>query len=341
MATNKTMRKAASHVKRDPMLTYESVEFEFESGYEKYLKEGKRVLVFCNKRDKNVENNDLFKYFEDRQKTDKFTLIEMFYQAENDTELGVAGKATWGYFGNRCVIKTVEANGNTSTEIRFSKTSELGYRLDVFNEVLKTVDFVICNPQGCQWDDVFNIISKSGKNYALWGHQQKILVDSVRMECMKGNVWGGNTHNKPLNFYRPENDSVKKTPAFSVFTNCDVNVTKRKLFTPTKYSHSLISNGEMYKYDNSPEMFNVDRTKNIPCDFEGKLLVPISSIFALDRKFFNFCGNVNGKVKDEGIGQYALEKMLGKTKSGVLMEVTLGVKNCKIAASRCVIERKK
>lgn len=340
MATNKTMRHASKKVKCDPLITYDWVKYEFESGWENYFKQNTKILTFCNKRDKNVEKNDLFKYFEDRQKKDKFTLIEVFYQPEDEAECGIGGLLEWGYFGYRYIIKTIHPDNSITKEVKFSDSNK-HYRVDSLLEVINDVDLVVCNPMGYDWDVVYSIVVDSGKKYAIWGHQQKILNDSPRVQLMQGKVWGGNTHNRTMTFYYPDEGIIKRTPGFSVFTNCDITLTKRTPFVPTKLSEKLIKEGLMYHYDNSPIMYNVDETSNIPCDFDGDLLIPVSGLFTLDKNFYTFKGNVNGKMKNEAIGQYVLDKMGGVNKSGNFMEVTLPIINGKIKASRSIITRKK
>lgn len=338
MATNKSMRRAAGKVNYDLIITYSWVKYEFDEGYENYITKDKKICVFSNKRDKNIESNDLFKYFEDRQKVDGFTLIEVFYQAEDESQLGVQGMLKWGYFGNRCVIKTIHPNGEISKEVRYG-TTDKEYRLDVFEDVIKDVDFVICNPPGTYWDKTYKMISKSGKLFSIWGHQQKILNDAPRIDCMHKKVWGGNTHNKGIEFFVSDTNSYETKPGFSVYTNCEINLKKRELFNPFVTSEEMKDNGLMYKFDNSPVIYNVDEYNNIPKDFRGILSVPVSNVFMLDKNQYNFIGNVNGKRKNEKIGQFCFERMLGINHKGAVQSVTLGVKDGKVCASRSLIEK--
>lgn len=316
MASIHTARKAHGMADSERFLPYSWAKYELEKGYEDYLTKGKMIHCFCHKK---TGHNELFNELIELQKDKGFELVLSYYKNDDSPD--------W-------VIERVSASGKRDKESIEGNEYDLA-RLDPFDRI--EADICIGNPEAHVFNQYFNVIGECYPNYALWGHQQKILLDSVRLASIKGEVWGGNTHNKNIPFIKYDG-TTKTLAGWSVFTNCHVNVCKRDFFTPKKNLEDVMASGKMYLYDNSTSLYNVDYTRDIPRDFKGKLSMPVSSLFYLNPLRVKHIGNINNKNVDESVGLLGFNKMVGMKKNGGVQEVTLGVKDGKICASRVVVE---
>lgn len=318
MASIHTARKAHGKANSEFFLPYSWAKYELEKGYEDYLTKGKVIHCFCHKK---TGHNELFDELIELQQEKGFDLILSYYKNDDTPDY---------------VVERIHADGQRVEEIIEGNEFDIA-RLDPFDAI--EADLCIGNPEAHVFEQHFNVISQCYPNYVLWGHNHKILCDDVRMASMRGEVWGGNTHNKTIPFIDWEgNADSKGKGGWSVYTNCNVHICKRKFITPKKSIEEVMKSGKMYLYDNSTSLYNVDDTRNIPRDYKGKLAIPVSGLFYLNPLFVKHLGNINNKKINEEIGQFGFNKVLAKKKNGGLQEVTLGVKNGKICASRVVIE---
>lgn len=316
MASIHTARKAHGKADSERFLPYSWAKYELEKGYEDYLTKGKVIHCFCHKK---TGHNELFEELIELQQERGFELILSYYKNDDTPD--------W-------VIVKIHSDGERVEEI--VNGNEFDYaRLDPFDMI--EADLCVGNPEGHVFEQYFHVINQCYSNFVLWGHQQKILCDSVRLASMNGEVWGGNTHNKNIPFVNYKGET-KVLAGWSVFTNCNVNICKRDFFNPKKSLEEVMKSGKMYLYDNSTSLYNVDYTRDIPCDYKGKLSIPVSGLFYLNPLHVKHLGNINNKNIDEEAGLLGFDRMLAKKKNGGLQEVTLGVKNGKICASRVVVE---
>ena len=316
MATIHKARKAHSKANSEFFLPYSWVKYELEKGYEDYLTKGKVIHCFCHKK---TGHNELFDELIELQQEKGFDLILTYYKNDDTPDY---------------IVERIHADGQKVEEIVEGNWFDIA-RLDPFDAI--EADICIGNTEGHVFDQYFEVINQCYPNFVLWGHQQKILLDAVRPVSMNGKVWGGNTHNKTIPFIDWEGNKDSKG-GWSVFTNCNVNICKRKFFTPKKSLNDVMKSGKMYLYDNSTSLYNVDYTRDIPYDYKNKLAIPVSGLFTLNPLRVKHIGNINNKIVDESVGLFGFDKMLGRNKNGEIQEVTLGVKNGKIGASRVVIE---
>lgn len=316
MASIHTARKAHGKADSERFLPYSWAKYELEKGYENYLTKGKVIHCFCHKK---TGHNELFDELIELQQEKGFDLILSYYKNDDTPDY---------------VVERIHSDGQRVEEI--VKGNEYDFaRLDPFDAI--EADICIGNPEGHVFELYFDVINQYYPNFVLWGHQQKILCDAVRLASMNGEVWGGNTHNKNIPFVNYQGET-KVLAGWSVFTNCNVNICKRDFFIPKKSLNDVMKSGKMYLYDNSTSLYNVDYTRDIPCDYKGKLSIPISGLFTLNPLHVKHLGNINNKNVNEEVGLFGFDKMMAKKKNGGLQEVTLGVKNGEIQASRVVIE---
>lgn len=316
MATNYTARQAHGKADSERFLPYSWAKYELEKGYEKYLTKGKVIHCFCHKK---TGHNELFDELIELQQEKGFDLILSYYKNDDTSDY---------------VVERIYSDGQRVKEIVKGNEHDIA-RLDPFDAI--EADICIGNPEGHVFEQYFDVIKQCYPNFVLWGHQQKILRDAARMVSMEGKVWGGNTHNKNIPFIKPDGTS-KTLAGWSVFTNCEVNICKRDFYTPTKTIEEVMNSGKMYLYDNSTSLYNVDFTRDIPRDYKGKLAIPVSGLFCLNPLRVKHLGNINNKKVNEEVGLLGFDKTMVRDKKGKIQEVTLGVKNGKIGASRIVVE---
>ncbi len=316
MASIHTARKAHGKADSERFLPYSWAKYELEEGYENYLTKGKVIHCFCHKK---TGHNEIFDELIELQQEKGFDLILSYYKNDDTPDY---------------VVERIHSDGQRVEEI--VKGNEYDFaRLDPFDAI--EADLCIGNPEGHVFEQYFDVINQCYPNFVLWGHQQKILLDVVRQVSMEGKVWGGNTHNKNIPFIKPDGTS-KTLAGWSVFTNCEVNICKRDFYTPTKTIEEVMNSGKLYLYDNSTSLYNVDFTRDIPNGYKGKLAIPVSGLFYLNPLHVKHLGNINNKKVNEEIGLLGFDKTMVRDKNGNIMEVTLGVKDGKIGASRVVVE---
>ena len=318
MASIDTARKAHGKANSEFFLPYSWAKYELEQGYENYLTKGKIIHCFCHKK---TGHNELFEELIELQKEKGFELVLSYYK-NDDTP-------NW-------VIERIKSNGSRVVDEVQGNEFDIA-RLDPFD----TIDADICigNPEGHVFEQYFEVINQCYPNFVLWGHNHKILCDAVRRVSMEGKVWGGNTHNKKIHFIDWEgNVEDKGKGGWSVFTNCEVNICKRKFITPKKSMSDVMQSGHMFLYDNSPSLYTIKDIRYIPNDYKGKLAIAVSGLFYINPLHVKHLGNINNKTVNEEDGLLGFDKMVARDKNGNILTVTLGVKDGKIGASRVVVE---
>lgn len=316
MASIDTARKAHGVADSERFLPYSWGLYELEQGYENYLTKGKVIHCFCHKK---TGHNELFDELIELQNEKGFDLVLTYYENDDTPD--------W-------IIERINSDKTRSVEKVEGNEFDIA-RLDPFDAI--EADLCIGNPEGHVFEQYFDVISQCYPNFVLWGHQQKILLDAVRLASMQGKVWGGNTHNKNIPFVKYDG-TTKTLAGWSVYTNCNVKICKRKYFIPKKSHEEVVKSGKMFLYDNSTHLYNVDFTRDIPCDYKGKLSIPISGLFTLNPLYVKHLGNINNKTVNEEVGLLGFDKMVARDKKGNILTVTLGVKDGKIQASRVVVE---
>lgn len=147
-------------------------------------------------------------------------------------------------------------------------------------ELLKEADVVVTNPPFSLFREYVALLMKYGKKFVIVGHQNAITYKEVFPLIKENRMWlgygfkGGAAH-----FVSPYEDKATasdhkegmiRVSGVNWFTNLDIKKRHEELvlykcYTPEAYP----------TYDNY-EAINVDKTADIPCDYEGVMGVPIT-----------------------------------------------------------------
>ena len=263
--SNKNLHNAKDS-KKDEFYTQLS-DIERELGhYREHLKD---KIIFCNCDDPNDSN--FFNYFclnfeflgLKKLITTHFETDKPSYKLEIVRDINGDGKIN-------CIdtIKTpLKQNGD--------------FRSPECIDILKEADIIVTNPPFSLFREYVAQLMEYGKKFIIIGHQNAITYKEIFKLIKENKIWlgygfkGGASHfiNKHYEDYATAGNHKKgmiRVSGVNWFTNLDIKKRHEDLILYKKY------NPEEYpKYDNY-DGINVDKTKDIPIDYEGTIGVPIT-----------------------------------------------------------------
>ena len=154
------------------------------------------------------------------------------------------------------------------------------FRSEECVELLKQADIVVTNPPFSLFREYVAQLVKYDKKFLIIGNINAITYKEIFPLIKNNRLWFGYNFNKTMEFQLDESyekwneirDGKKygKVPAIAWFTNLDVKkrhefLTLTEKYDPAKYP----------KYDNY-DAINVDKTVDIPKDYDGVMGVPIT-----------------------------------------------------------------
>ena len=154
------------------------------------------------------------------------------------------------------------------------------FRSEECVELLKQADIVVTNPAFSLFRQYVAQLVKYDKKFLIIGNINAITYKEIFPLIKANKIWIGYNFNKTMEFQLDESyekwneirDGKKygKVPAIAWFTNLDVKkrhefLTLTEKYDPAKYP----------KYDNY-DAINVDKTVDIPKDYDGVMGVPIT-----------------------------------------------------------------
>ena len=167
-------------------------------------------------------------------------------------------------------------------------------------DILKVADIVVTNPPFSLFREYVAQLMEYGKKFIIIGSKNAITYKDFFPLLKDNKVWIG--YNNVNDFQQPDG-SFKKFGNIGWFTNLGIKkrhekIVLRKIYTPEEYP----------TYDNY-EAINVNKTVEIPSDYDGVMGVPISFLDKYNpNQFeiiggFTLCGSIteyidkNGKIK--------------------------------------------
>lgn len=172
-------------------------------------------------------------------------------------------------------------------EITF-KLSKGDFLTEEVDNLLSACDIIVTNPPFSLLRKIFDRIREAEKDFIIMGPLTAVVCSTIFPCIVSGRV----------NVDLKDKKIFSNGKAFS-------NIIWLTTFTPPRHSMEFTETyaPEKYKrYDRYPDTINIDRSRNIPKDYYGKMGVPLPFIKFLNRKEFNLLGevkdrNVEGKVK--------------------------------------------
>lgn len=179
----------------------------------------------------------------------------------------------------------LEWDGETETKTMLEGDGD--FRSEECTKILQESDIVITNPPFSMFREFVKWLEDAGKKYLIIGNVNSISCKEIFPLIKDNKMWlGVSIHSGDRKFYVPENyplnaagcgidDDDKRfirVKGVRWFTNLDI---------PTR--HDFIHSGKRYartpekylKYDNY-DAINVDKTNEIPDDYDGVMGVPVT-----------------------------------------------------------------
>lgn len=291
MAGNKNLQNA-NKAKKDEFYT-QLVDIENELRHYKEHFRGKTVL--CNCDDPRVSN--FFHYFAySFEQLGLKKLITTCYKNQ-DMNLFSQNKS------EKAVYLEYEGdkNGNRIPDIEEIGIKELkgngDFRSAECIELLKQADIVVTNPPFSLFREYVAQLMKYDKKFLIIGNQNAITYKEIFSLIKENEMWLG-TKSGDMSFRVPEyyearntrywvdenNNKWRSLGNICWYTNLDHNKRHEDLILYKKYTP------EGYpKYDNY-DAINVDKTSDIPMDYDGVMGVPITFLDKYNPEQFELVG---------------------------------------------------
>jgi hypothetical protein len=286
---NKNLHKAKND-KKDEFYTQLS-DIEKEMKHYKGFFKGKVVL--CNCDDPWVSN--FFRYFANNfEKLRLKKLITTCYKNQNMAlfSQNKSEKAIYlEYQGDK------NANNMPDPEeigIKHLK-GDGDFRSEECIELLKKqADIVVTNPPFSLFREYVAQLIRYDKKFVIIGHQNAITYNEIFRLIKDNKIWlgygftGGATHF--ITHYEDHatagnhKEGMVRVSGVHWFTNLDINKRHEDLILYKKYNP-----GEYPTYDNY-DAINVDKTKDIPMDYDGVMGVPITFLDKYNPEQFEILG---------------------------------------------------
>jgi hypothetical protein len=260
---------------------------EFYTLYEDIEKELKHYnfkdkIVYCPCDDPNVSN--FTKYFKD-----------------NFEKLGIKRLVSTCY--PQGLLEVVDKDSSKSLKLK----GDGDFRSEECGRILRNCDIVVTNPPFSLFREFIRWVGE--KDFLIIGNKNSYGYNEVFEGIKEGKIFVGFT--SPKKFYQPIDDEVKHTNGLTRWFSKTENLKKfgnigwlsslgleeRSKVIPTmKYDSSIHK-----KYDNY-DAINVDKVKDIPCDYFGKMGVPITYLEKHNDELFEIVGlyDNHAKGKDDG-----------------------------------------
>lgn len=274
-AQNKNLNHAKSN-KKDEFYTQLS---DIERELKHYKKHFRDKVVYCNCDDPRVSN--FFHYFSyNFEKLGLKKLIATCYKnqsmdlfSQNDSEQAIYLE----YEGDK--------NGNMvpdPEEIGIEKLKGDGdFRSKESIELLKQSDIVVTNPPFSLFREYVAQLIEYDKKFVIIGHQNAIKYKEIFPLIRDNKLWLGfgfkggaghfiNEHYEDYATATDRKEGMIRVSGVHWFTNLDINKRHEDLILYKNYTSE-----EYPKYENF-DAINVDKTKDIPVDYDGMMGVPIT-----------------------------------------------------------------
>jgi len=259
---------------------------DIERELKHYQKHFKGKVVYCNCDDPRVSN--FFHYFSYKfEQLGLKKLIATCYKnqnmelfSRNDSERAIYLEYTGSKKGNRVPvpkdigIKHLQGDGD--------------FRSEECIELLKQADIVVTNPPFSLFREYVGQLDEYKKKFLIIGNNNAITYKEIFKLIKENKLWMGYSP-RSMNFM----DKAGNVNCVNAnwFTNLDVTKRHEELILYKKYTSV-----EYPKYDNY-DAINVDKTNDIPMDYDGVMGVPITFLDRYNPEQFEIVGLIAGNIK--------------------------------------------
>jgi hypothetical protein len=178
------------------------------------------------------------------------------------------------------------------------------FRSEECIELLKQADIVVTNPPFSLFREYVKVLMDNNKDFVILGNMNAITYKEV-FPCIKNNKIGLGFTNGGKSFITPDGVEQKFGNIFW-YTTLPIAKYKEELILYKHYTPE-----EFPKYDNY-DAINVDKTCDIPADYDGAMGVPISFMKKYNPNQFEIIGNEYSLNIDRGRGYVAGKRMYSR-----------------------------
>ncbi|MGI9559296.1 MAG: adenine-specific methyltransferase EcoRI family protein [Thermodesulfobacteriota bacterium] len=301
-AQNTNLRKA-KRAKKDEFYTQLS---DIERELKHYNQHFKDKVVYCNCDDPRVSN--FFHYFSyNFEMLGLKRLIATCYRSQDrdlfsqmDSEQAIYLEYEGDKNGNK--VPDPEEIGVRNLE------KDGDFRSEECIELLKRSDIVVTNPPFSLFREYVAQLIEHNKHFVIVGHQNAISYKEIFKLIKENKIWlgygfkGGAAHfiNEHYEDYATAGDHKEgmiRVSGVHWFTNLEISKRHENLILYKAYNPD-----EYPKYDNY-NAINIDKTKDIPMDYDGIMGVPVTFLNKYNPQQFEIV---------DGIGRYSM--LTGPTK---------------------------
>lgn len=280
----------ARKAKKDEFYTQLS---DIENELKHYKKHFKGKVVYCNCDDPRVSN--FFHYFSyNFEKLGLKKLIATCYKnqdmglfSQNDSEQAIYLE----YTGDKNSNNIPDPN-----EIGIKKLKGDGdFRSAECVELLKQADIVVTNPPFSLFREYVGQLIEHDKKFVIVGHQNAITYKEIFKLIKDNKLWLGygfkggaghfiNEHYEDYATATDRKEGMIRVSGVHWFTNLEINKRHEDLILYKNYTSEEYSNYENFN------AINVDKTKDIPINYDGYMGVPITFLDKYNPNQFEIVG---------------------------------------------------
>ena len=330
---NKNLHSAKTN-KKDEFYTQLS---DIERELKHYKKHFKGKVVYCNCDDPRVSN--FFHYFS--YNFEKLGLKKLITTCYKNQDMDLFSQNS----SEQAIYLQYEGDKNNN---RVPDVEEIGihplqgdgdFRSEEVIELLKQADIVVTNPPFSLFREYVVQLIKYDKKFLIIGSYNAITYKEIFSSIKANKLWlgyafkGGNAYFKtahPKEFVKgvyDEKTGLVKFRNIIWYTNLDHNKRHEDLILYKKYTVA-----DYPKYDNY-DAINVNKTKDIPMDYQGYMGVPITFMGKYNPEQFEIIGS-DYEVKEGLLPEIVNSKWKGKIDRGYMngkrMYARILIKNKKI-----------
>ncbi|WP_251198560.1 adenine-specific methyltransferase EcoRI family protein [Anaerotardibacter muris] len=209
------------------------------------------------------------------------------------------------------------------------------YRSTECIELLKEADIVVTNPPFSKFRDYVALLMEYGKDFIIIGNMNAVAYKEVFPLIKDNKVWlGASIHSGDRAFYVPDDYPLEaagcgideetgrkfiRVKGVRWFTTLDHRQRHEGLDLYKRYDPELYP-----RYDNF-DAINVDVTREIPCDYDGLMGVPITFIDKYSPDQFEIIGlAITDLGKSIGVGDYDRKYKTPASRDGTVYYVKDG-----------------
>ena len=299
MSKADNLRKARK-VKNDEFYTRLSdIEKEIYQ-HEDYIKQFKNKVVLCNC--DNPELSDFFMFFKTHfNYLGIKKLIVTHYNKDNSPSYKLE----------------IHKSNNLMKSIKTPLIGNGDFQSEECINLLKEADIIVTNPPFSLFRNFINLLVMYGKKFIIIESKSAISYKEFFPLFKEGNCFVGyNSGNGTMYFKTAHtNDKLRSVPSYW-YTNFDLN----KIHKPLVLTKEYKGNELLYPIADNYNAISVDKVKNIPKDYYGMMLVPITFMLNYCPEQFDIVGAAMGWTRSVMSDEW--KKSVGYNDSVVSIEGT-------------------